>query len=58
MHANNPFAPQSRGMMCPMIADSTTATIEGIWFGHPVSATFTKGGCGQLRWARIDQIFN
>ena len=56
-HAKNPFAPIRPDMMCPASPASRTATIRGIWSGHPVNATYTQNGCGLLRWHRIWQVF-
>ncbi|SRR5216683_4195179 len=59
LHAKSPFAPLPRNEMCPMIVAGTkTATIQGTWFGKHVSSSFNQRGCGNMRWAKIGQIFN
>ena len=57
LHAKNPFAPMSRGPMCPVNAiGARTATVKGTWFGHPVDATFIQSGCGLPRWTKLAAI--
>jgi hypothetical protein len=59
MHANNPFAPLQKGVMCPMIVVGTkVATVSGTWYGKPVDVTMSQGGCWLSRWAEVGQIFN
>ncbi len=59
LHAKRPFAPLPDHVMCPMIvAGSKTATISGTWFGKHVDSHFNQRGCGNLRWAKIGQVFN
>jgi hypothetical protein len=57
--AKDPFAPVSRGLMCPMILASTrVARVTGTYFGQQINTTFVRSGCDPVRWARIGQIFN
>ncbi len=41
-----------------IVAGTKTATIQGTWFGKHVSSSFNQRGCGNMRWAKIGQIFN
>jgi Subtilisin inhibitor-like len=54
-----PFAPVKRGMMCSMIySGPQTATIEGMWEGKTVHATFSRvNSCETRRWAMIAPVF-
>jgi Subtilisin inhibitor-like len=57
--AKDPFARVSKGLMCPMILASTrVARVTGTYFGQQINTTFVRDGCGNLRWAKIGQIFN
>jgi hypothetical protein len=57
--AKDPFAPVAKGFMCPMILASTrVARVTGTYFGQQIDTTFAQGGCQQVRWAKIGQIFN
>ena len=59
LRAKAPFAPVSKGMMCPMIiAGTKTAIVSGTYFGQRVDTTFTQGGCQLARWEKVGQIFN
>jgi hypothetical protein len=59
MHARQPFARPGKGMMCPMIvAGTTTATIQGRWFGHRVNSKFVDGGCEIVHWKELGKIFS
>ena len=59
LKATAPFAPVSKGAMCPMIiAGTKTATVSGTYFGQRVDTTFTEGGCQLARWEKVGQIFN
>ena len=55
----DPFAPVSRGMMCPMIySGPQTASITGRWHGSRVHAAFSRvDGCQTQRWRRIAAVF-
>jgi hypothetical protein len=57
--AKDPFAPVPRGLMCPMmLAGTRVARVTGTYFGQKIDTTFAHGGCQQIRWAKIGQIFN
>jgi hypothetical protein len=59
LRAKDPFAPVSKGLMCPMILASTrVARVTGTYFGQQINTTFVRDGCGNVRWAKIGQIFN
>jgi Subtilisin inhibitor-like len=59
MHAKSPFAAVPDHAMCPMIRVGTkTATVKGTWFGKHIDTSFTRNGCGLLRWKKVGQIFN
>jgi hypothetical protein len=59
LHAKRPFAPLPDHVMCPMIVAGTkTATVKGTWFGKHIDSSFNQRGCGNMRWAKIGQIFN
>lgn len=59
LKAKDPFAPVPRGIGCPMIlADTPVVKVTGIYFGHHINTTFTRGGCGEARWTKIGQIFH
>jgi Subtilisin inhibitor-like len=54
-----PFAPQPKGIECPMIlASSKAATFQGTYFGQPVNTTIRDGGCTLNRWAQLGQVIN
>jgi hypothetical protein len=59
--AKNPFAPIPRGIMCPMIPagpQAGMARVSGVYFGKPVSGTFTQQSpCGATRWAKLGVVF-
>jgi hypothetical protein len=45
-------------MMCPaMLASTRQAHVTGVYFGQHINTTFAQGGCQEIRWAKIGQIF-
>jgi hypothetical protein len=59
LKAKDPFAAPAKGMECPMIRVGTkTAIVKGTYFGKPVDARLSPGGCYLTQWEKIGQIFN
>jgi hypothetical protein len=59
LSAPTPFAPQPKGLECPMILVSAkVAIIEGTYFGQPVNITLRDGGCTISRWTELGQVIN
>jgi hypothetical protein len=59
LRAKTPFAAQPKDLDCPMIlASARVATIEGTYFGQPVSITLRDGGCTLTRWSELGQVVN
>jgi hypothetical protein len=54
-----PFAPEPKGMECPMILASTKeVTIQGTYLGQPVNTVLRDGGCTLSRWTELGQLVN
>jgi hypothetical protein len=57
--AARPFAPVPPGTMCTQIyGGPQTATIDGVWAGQPVRASYSRvDGCEIARWNALAAVF-
>jgi len=56
---NNPFAPRSKTIACPMILRSDQKIlVTGTWLGKPVHRVVLDGGCDLVLFSKLHQILH
>ena len=59
LRLNNPFAPQSKQIACPMILRSDRKIlVTGTWLGKPVHRVVLDGGCDLVLFSKLDKILH